>query len=152
MKKVLLGIGYWILQLTWGIVMTLIGLLVTSFCIIFLKGKPHRNGFSYIVEIGGNWGGLELGAVALCGNYSVTSPDWYNHTRKHEFGHSLQNIIFGPFYVFVVGIPSAIRYWYNRIAESKGKKFPDNWYDSIWFEGSATKWGTKAVEYIENNK
>lgn len=129
--------------------MTFIGFIVTGFCIIFLKGKPHKNGWSYIVEIGGNWGGLEFGAVALCGSYSVTSPRWYDHTRKHEFGHSLQNIIFGPFTVLIVNIPSAVRYWYNRIAESKGKKFDSDWYDSIWFEGTATKWGTKVVEWIE---
>lgn len=34
--------------------MTIPGLLITGFCILFLRGKPHRNGFSYIVEIGGN--------------------------------------------------------------------------------------------------
>lgn len=150
MKKVLFGICYWLLQLTWGCITTIIGFLVTIFCIIFLKGKPHKNGFSYIVEIGNNWGGLELGAFALCSNYSISNPKWYEHTRRHEFGHSLQNIIFGPLYIFVVGIPSAIRYWYNVIAESKGKRFASDWYDSIWFEGTATKWGTKIVNYIEN--
>lgn len=54
MKKVLLGILFWTVNLTWGLVMTLIGLIVTGFCILFLKGKVHRNGYSYIVEIGGN--------------------------------------------------------------------------------------------------
>lgn len=129
--------------------MTIPGLLITGFCILFLKGKPHKNGFSYIVEIGGNWGGLELGAVALCGNYSQGNLSWFDHTRKHEFGHSVQQLIFGPLQAFVVGIPSAIRYWYNRIASKKGKRFSSDWYDSIWFEGTATKWGTSWVEWIE---
>ena len=71
--KILAGVGYWIVSLTWGALMTIPGLLITGFCILFLHGKPHRNGFSYIVEIGGNWGGLELGAVALCGRYYGTS-------------------------------------------------------------------------------
>ena len=34
--------------------MTVIGFLVTGFCILFLKGKVHKNGFSYIVEVGGD--------------------------------------------------------------------------------------------------
>jgi len=153
--KLFLGILYWIVQLTWGSLMTIVGLLVTGFCIIFLKGTPHRNGFSYIVEIGGNWGGLDLGAVALCGRYNTKghkaySPNWFQETRKHEFGHSLQNLIFGPFTLFVVGLPSTFRYWYQRIMKKKGKRFPSDWYDSIWFEGTATTWGEKVVTWIEN--
>lgn len=124
--------------------MTIPGLLVTGFCILFLKGKPHKNGYSYIVEIGGNWGGLELGAVALCGNYSETDPYWFDHTRKHEFGHSVQQLIFGPLQVFIVGIPSAIRYWYQRLTPG-----PHQDYDAIWFEKTATNWGTKWIEQIE---
>ena len=71
MKKILFATLFWFLSLTWGLLMTVIGLLVTAFCIIFLKGKVHKNGFSYIVEIGGNWGGLNLGAVSLCGGIQL---------------------------------------------------------------------------------
>lgn len=140
-KKILLGILYWIVQLTWGALMTIPGLLITGFCIVFLKGKPHKNGFSYIVEIGGNWGGLELGCVALCGSYYP--GQWYEHTRRHEFGHSVQQLIFGPFQLFVVGIPSACRYWYGRIVGLKED------YDAAWFERTATEWGTTWIDTIE---
>lgn len=95
--------------------MTIPGLIISAFCILFLHGKPHKNGFSYIVEVGGNWGGVELGCVALCGSYSQKDgscydPHWFEHTRRHEFGHTIQQLIFGPFQLFIVGIPSAIRY------------------------------------------
>lgn len=143
MKKVL----YWIWQLTWGALLTIPGLLVTGFCILFLKGKVHKNGWSYIVEIGGDWGGLDLGAVALCGNYSETNTYWFEHTRRHEFGHSLQNLIFGPLMIFIVWIPSAIRYHYQNWRTRKG--LPNKDYDSIWFEGTATRWGTTVVDKIE---
>ncbi|MCQ2740386.1 MAG: hypothetical protein MJ237_09230 [bacterium] len=145
--KVCLGILYWIWQLTWGGLMTIPGLLITAFCIVFLKGKPHRNGFSYIVEIGGNWGGLELGAVALCGHYYINDFEWFEHTRRHEFGHSIQQLIFGPLQLFIVTIPSACRYWYAIFVP----EYRDNdWYDSIWFENTATKWGTIWVDWIES--
>ena len=95
--------------------MTFIGAIVTIFCLAFLKGKIHKNGYSFITEVGGNWGGVSLGAFALCGKYNQPDsdcymPEWYEDTRKHEAGHSLQNIILGPFFPFVVAIPSAIRY------------------------------------------
>lgn len=149
MKKVLLSILYWIGQLTWGIIMSLIGLITALICIIFLKGKVHRNGFTFIVEVGGNWGGLNLGCVSLCGGYTTVCPDenWFQHTRRHEFGHSLQNLIFGPLFPFIVAIPSAIRYHYQNYRSSKG--LPNKEYDAIWFEGQATKWGTKAIDNIE---
>ena len=148
--KILLGILYWIIQLTWGSLMTIPGLLVTGFCIAFLKGKPHKNGFSYIVEIGNDWGGLELGAVALCGNYFGT-PYW-DEIRCHEFGHSLfpQHLLMGPLFPFLVGIPSACRYWYQRIMLKKGKTFPQDWYDLFWAEKNASINGTKCINWIEN--
>lgn len=149
MKKVLLGILYWIGQLTWGIIMSLIGLIAALICNIFLKGKAHKNGFTFIVEVGGNWGGVNLGCVSLCGGYTTVCPDkeWFQHTRKHEFGHSLQNLIFGPLFPFIVAIPSAIRYHYQNYRDLKG--LPNKEYDAIWFEGTATKWGTKAINWIE---
>lgn len=140
-KKIILGILYWIVQLTWGALMTVIGLVVTLFCMIFLKGKPHRNGFSYIVEVGGNWGGLELGAFAICGHYYGGS--YWNSIRSHEFGHSLQNLFLGPLFPFVVGIPSAIRYWLDYFGKLKQD------YDYAWFEYTASKWGANTINKIE---
>lgn len=153
MKKIT-GVVYWLIQLTWGALLTIPGLLITGFIILFLKGKPHKNGFSYIVEIGGNWGGLEIGAVALCGSYSQKdgpcyNPEWFEHTRKHEFGHTVQQLIFGPFQIFI-GIASAIRYWYDRLEKKHKSERGPEWYDSIWFEGTATRWGTYWINKIEN--
>lgn len=134
--------------------MTIAGLFTTLFILLFMRKKAtfHKNGYSFIIEIGGNWGGVNLGAISLCGSYSKTNPYWYEHTRKHEFGHSIQNIIFGPFQLFLVAIPSVIRYWYKIIMQKKGKIFDNNWYDSCWIEGTATRWGTKAIEKIESKK
>ena len=127
--------------------MTIPGLIVTGFCILFLQGKPHKNGFSYIVEVGGDWGGLEIGAVALMGSYGQKdgpcyNPNWYEHTRRHEFGHNVQQLIFGPLQLFIVGIPSICRYWYDRLDKKHKSDRGVDWYDSIWFEGTATRWGT----------
>lgn len=159
-KKALFCIMFWVVSLTWGIIMTSIGLIATGilnlvkFCGAIgghnLKIKTHINGCSLITEVGGNWGGVELGAVALCGNYSESSKYWFEHTRRHEFGHAIQHLIFGPLFIFVIAIPSACRYWYHRIMQRKGKHFASDWYDSIWFEGGATRWGTKIIDWLES--
>ena len=159
-KKILFSIMFWVVSLTWGIIMTSIGLIATGILNLVkfagsvagydLKIKTHRNGCSLITEVGGNWGGLELGAVALCGNYSEKHKSWFEHTRKHEFGHAIQHLYMGPLFIFIVAIPSATRYWYERIMSKKGKKFPYGWYDSIWFEGGATKIGEKVVNWLES--
>lgn len=148
-KKIILGILFWIISLTWGALLTIPGLLITG--VLILCGcKAHRNGFSYIVEVGGNWGGLEIGAVAICGEYSESAPAWFQHTRRHEFGHNLQQLVFGPLMLFIVSIPSACRYWYKRVKESKGVYFDPDWYERAWFESEATRLGTKYINLIEN--
>lgn len=86
-----------------------------------------------------NWGGFN------CGLFFFISSATTDKTKQHEAGHGLQNIMLGVFMLFVVSIPSAIRYWYRRLVVLYGHKAP--WelpaYDSIWFEGWATSLGTK---------
>lgn len=128
--------------------MTFIG-LIFFIITLFIGGKTHKNGCSLVTEIGGNWGGLSLGCFAFCGDYSKTNDYWFQHTRRHEFGHSIQNAILGPFFIFIVALPSAIRYHYKNYRTKLGKVYSVDWYDSIWFEGTATKYGTKAVNWLE---
>lgn len=152
MKKLIIGIFYWIWSLTWGALLSIPGLLVALFIIIFLNAKIHKNGLTFIVEVGDNWGGLNLGVVSFCGGYTTKCPDeaWFEHTRRHEFGHSLQNLIFGPLQLFIVAIPSMIRYHYQNYRLNKG--LPVAEYNAIWFEGTATKWGTKAINSLDFKK
>ena len=139
MKK-FLQVLYWIISLTWGALMTIPG-LIGALLVIIAGGKAEKNGFSFIVKIGGNWGGISLGAVAFCGNYE---GEYFEYIRRHEFGHSIQNLIFGPLFLFVIGIPSLIRSWLFKADKIKHP------YDYIWFEYTASTWGTKAINYIED--
>ena len=148
-QKIIFSICYWFLSLTWGIIGTIIGILAVIGTLIF-GGAIHKNGCSFIVEIGGNWGGLNLGPIALCGHYSKNSIGFYEHVRRHEFGHGIQHCVLGILFPLIIGIPSAIRYWYQRIRESKG--LINKPYDSIWFEGSATKIGTATIDWYESHK
>lgn len=139
-RKALAAAAYWALSLTWGIIASLIGAFA-ALGALCLKGKPEANGPSFIVRIGKGWGGVSMGPFALC------SEDASEHTRRHEFGHSLQNALMGPLWPFLVGIPSAVRYWIFAYRRKRGKPNPE--YDSAWFEGTATEWGTAFMERWE---
>ena len=138
MKKFVSYTIFWLISLTWGCVMTLIGAVVAL--VLLIAGyKPHRCGPSIYFVVGENWGGVELGAFFLvCKNSG-------RHTICHECGHGIQNCIWGPLMPFVVCIPSAARYWYREYLwhfnKEKYKKLRP--YDAIWFEGQATRWGEK---------
>ena len=133
---------YYVLNYTWGIILTIVGWIVLGFLHLFFRKKivdSNKFGPAHYVMIFHNWGGLELGCNFILaenmGDY------WTFHTKCHEMGHTFQNAILGPFMIFLVSIPSAIRYWYQRIRTKKDKF--NKPYDAAWFEESATDIGTK---------
>ena len=132
MKKFL----YWFVSLTWGFVMSLIGLFV-ALILICTKHHPSKFGYTFYFRVGKHWGGLNLGPIF------ITDLTPSQHTLCHEHGHGLQNLIWGPLFPFVIGIPSAIRYWYRELHYYRKGKVPPTKYDDMWFEGQASKWGTK---------
>lgn len=136
---------FYFLSFTWGALETLSGLLVGL--IMLLTGhKPHKWGWCWYFELGKkDWGGAEWGLVFLKDKSNST------YLKNHEFGHALQNCILGPFMILLVNLPSTIRYWARRIGEKFGYK-PKNDYDDIWFEGSATRMGTKKIKEISAEK
>ena len=114
--------------------MTIIGLL-TAGVLMIMKKTPIPNQYGWYFEIGkDNWGGLDLGMESLVNK----NPS--EHILNHEFGHAIQNCYFGPLFLFI-WIASAIRYQIRKIQQKKGKQLPP--YDSIWFEGQATRLGTE---------
>lgn len=134
MKKFLM----YFLSLTWGLPITLIGLLV-ALALLIAGYKPQVfSGFIYF-EVGERWGGFSLGLMFVVDKSSG------NSSKRHEIGHGIQNAMFGIFMPFIVSIPSCLRYWYREYLVKSGKKketeLPN--YYSIWFEKQATELGNK---------
>jgi hypothetical protein len=54
---------------------------------------------------------------------------------KHEYGHTIQSLCLGWFYLLIVGIPSLIRAGIWNHCKLEGKKyyegFPENWADFL---------------------
>lgn len=134
---------FYLLSFTWGLPLTILG-CIAALILILLGYKPKKWLYGYYFEIGKNWGGVEAGIFFFCQKNSGVD------TKNHEFGHAIQNCYFGPLFLPLIGIPSAIRYWYReylvQIKKYKYSDLPD--YDSVWFEGSATKIGYKYFNKI----
>ena len=47
--------------------------------------------------------------------------------------------------MFIVHIPSIIRYWYYELYYRKHGIYPGNYYD-IWFERQASEFGAKEIK------
>ena len=131
---------FYFLSLTWGLPMTLIG----AIAVLILKLTGHevkKWGYCYYVEVGRYWGGINLGM------FFITSKGAGMATRNHEHGHALQNCYWGWLMPVVIGIPSLLRCWYLTFKVLTDLDYECD-YDSIWFEGQATRWGTALVKNI----
>lgn len=133
---------FYFLSFTWGILWTLIGLLVLLFIRIFLNKKVKEYkivaGRIAIIMKGSLPGAFELGIAYILDEYTYTSYDLHTH----EIGHSIQNARFGPFFLILV-IAGAIRFnLWDWFAARHYKKYGEHLgYDDVWFEGQATRWG-----------
>lgn len=129
---------FYILNLTWGLPMTLIGGIV-CLVLIGLDKRPTNHGGCLCFTVGKNWGGVSFGLVMIVSRQAT------DITKNHELGHAVQNALYGFLMPFMVSIPSAIRYWYRR-GKDPSTLTP---YDYIWYEGQATRWGDKYYNSLQ---
>lgn len=131
---------FYMLSFTWGLPVTLLG-CVAAFVLKVSGHASKKWGYCRYFELGENWGGLNLGPVFF------TNKEPSEHIRNHEFGHAVQNCVFGPFMLLIIAA-SVVRYWMreyqHRIKKVPYADLPP--YDSIWFEGQATMLGTKHIK------
>ena len=127
---------FYILSFTWGLPMSLIGLIVCGFLMMCGK-KIKKFGHAYYIEVGVGGSGCEFGW------FFVVNKGTSDNLKAHELGHAYQNIVFGWLMPFIVCIPSATRYWWRRFRQKIGKPCASGYYD-IWFEKQASTIG-KAV-------
>lgn len=130
---------FYVLSFTWGLPMSLLGLIVCGVLMCF-GCRPKRYGHCYYMAVGGkNWGGFELGWFFL------TDKSERETTKMHELGHGYQNACqLGWLYPFfcLIGI---VRYWLKRF----GAGFD---YYGWWFEGNASKIGAAVMNLREETE
>ena len=143
---------------TWGIIQSTAGFF------LFLRYIKYPHSF-YRGVIRTAWpmdGGISLGMFIFTpplpekepakhrtlGNGDPTTESRQKYCEEvavHEFGHTFQSLILGPFYLLIVGLPSIV--WANfpaiRKMRSK-KKMPYTW---LFCEKWASLWGEKITKH-----
>lgn len=127
-------IGYGILQIIWGFPQTLLGFAV----FLRLRKSPHYRYHGAIVTEWKKTTGLSLGLFVF-----VPEGNPGKDFLVHEYGHTIQSLVLGPLYLFVVGIPSAV--WCNLpwcIAFRRKRKCS---YQSFYTERWANRCGERTT-------
>lgn len=140
MKKKLLIFAYWLLQLTWGILQTALGF------VIFLGNRRKEHGF-YHGAIVTRWAGkssLSLGLFLFVAEH--LEGQRLDHILHHEFGHTIQSLVLGPLYLFLIGVPSFI--WCN-LPYFKKLRAGGVDYETFFIERNASMTGKKLLKKRE---
>ena len=145
-KNFFISFLFYLVQWSWGLPVNLIGGIAFLFCTKIKKRRWQHFGYSYIVYLPWNAGGLSLGIfIFMRDNHK--SKKWTYNTRIHEYGHTWQCLLLGPLYYIIIAIPSMI--WCNCF-ESYRKKNNVSYY-KLYCEAWANKWGQKfsKMEMVE---
>lgn len=100
MKRLL----YIVWQYTWGLLQNLAGGTIYAF--YRLRGCPH---FAYQGALAVIWP-VRSGSMSL-GRFLFLHESYRLGDRAllaHEYGHTIQSLILGPLYLFVIGLPSLL--------------------------------------------
>jgi hypothetical protein len=81
---------YFFLNFTWDLLLTLLGYFLMLILLPF--GKVRKYSYTLYFEFNKKTGwGFSIGTVFFVGKYAGKSM------KQHEFGHTVQNAILGPF-------------------------------------------------------
>lgn len=124
-----------ILQCTWGLPQTLIGL---GFFLANRK-RPHRIYRGCIDTQWNYYGGLSLGL------FIFTPPDQQSNAnliRVHEYGHCIQSLVMGPLMLFVglISVAWGDLPYFARLRETKNLP-----YTACFVESWASHWGEQVT-------
>ena len=121
---------YYFLQWSWGLLENIVGFIVF---LVMIKNKHFKYKKCIATMMSDKYGGsFSLGMFIFVSETNV-------NTMNHEYGHTIQNNMFGILKPFIVSIPSVVRFWWKSLVSHKW----DDYYD-IWFENHASKIGNKA--------
>lgn len=135
MKKFL----FYLLQFTWGLPQNLVGLIAFLVMRKTCRHERFHNAFVTYVQTDKPFGGVSLG-IFIFVNADRTG-EWLHDTRIHEYGHTIQSIVLGPIWPFVIALPSVI--WCNFPPLCRYRKEKDISYYALYCEGWANLWGSR---------
>ena len=90
---------YYFLQMTWGIIQNALGFLIWLY--VIMTG-PKETRWLFHGALVTRWNlksSMSMGMFLFLGSDDM-------RIVVHEYGHSIQSCILGPFYLLIIGIPS----------------------------------------------
>lgn len=138
---------YRFLQCTWGILQTLCG------SVLYLINRKEKH-FSYKGAIVSEWNyksSVSLGMFIFLSKKRMFIPKYsqkelLERLLVHEYGHTIQSLILGPFYLFIIGLPSMIWCCVPRMETYRKEK--NRSYYSLYTE----KWANYCGEKVTKKK
>lgn len=132
---------FYVISFTWGIIMSILGLLLLIPFAITKRVHVYHGRLYGVIKSNGGYG-FELG----CFFFITENCKDNEHMKAHESGHGIQNCFYGPLMLFLVSLPSTIRFWYRRFKYYVLNKKLTTAYEDIWFEKQATDLGYGIVK------
>ena len=133
MKRFLYALCQW----TWGLPQNLVGLALYLY--YRYKGCPS---FRYQGTFGVIWT-QRSGSMSM-GSFLFMHPSWTSEDRKllaHEYGHTIQSLFFGPFYLLTVGLPSLL--WAGLPRFQRLRREGRRGYYTVYPEKQASRLGER---------
>ena len=142
--------GYRLAQWTWGLPQTLCGAAIY----LHNRNRPHTTFHGATVTLWQHRSGVSLGMFLflpeeLFRGKQTQKIEFQNGTfaRRllvHEYGHTLQSLMFGPLYLVAVGLPSVL--WANLPGLRAWRERSQISYYSIYPENHADKLGERVLK------
>ena len=153
--KIIKSALFYIWQFTYGIVQNLIGLIMLAvYKSQGAKSEWYHNALITYIEKE-NFGGVSLGMFIFVN--AKIEGDRLHDIKIHEYGHTVQTMILGPLWLFVIGLPSII--WCNLPVFVKMRKEKNVSYYWFYCEGWSNLcglWATKerflTAGYLEKGR
>lgn len=131
---------YWLLQFSWGILQNLVGLCIF---LALLAARPRAERYLFhgaIVTHWGRRGSMGCGLFIFYGHYTAPEPI-ASSVLVHEFGHTVQSMLLGPFFLPIIGLPSLI--WATADYYEKLRRRQHRSYYDLYCEAGANRLGER---------
>ena len=121
-KRSLIGLGLFLLSITWCALQTMIGFLI---CLVLLPFSRLQNYRGMIVLYHPFSFTFSVGTFAVVSNGTAVPRE----ICGKMYGHYVQSLLYGPFYLFAVAIPQLIvRIPFIRIHREERGLYPEDLY------------------------
>ncbi len=130
--------GYVVLQLSWGLLQNIVGFLCFLLALITRRARSVRIFHGAVVT---NWtlrSSMGMGLFVFFGHGRSSRA---GQILVHEYGHTLQSAVLGPFFLPLVGLPSLI--WAAAYGHRRRRRGSS--YYQFYTEKWASAWGEKAT-------